>query len=437
MTRRLPRRSFVVSSVSLAAVAVTLTLGVSAAQAAAGGNDWWEFGPSGGPAYAVAIQPDGKIVAAGIGNSPSGGGDFMLARYTASGARDTSFGKNGKVLTDFGATESASAIAIQPDGKLVVAGGRFDLARYTTTGALDTSFGTDGKVETHFGPHRADYAQAVAIQPDGKIVVAGRSGFIGGNSDFALARYTTSGTLDTSFGTNGKVLTDFGSSVDGQADAVAVQPDGKIVVAGSTTGPKMNKFALARYTTNGALDKSFGTGGEVFTGFRSSNHSFGKGVALQEDGKIVVAGSTKHAKRFYFALARYTRRGHLDPRFGTGGRVLTRFGSSRRSQAVAYGVAVQTDGKIVAAGWTTYVSTDIECDGNGSSIALARYTTRGTLDTGFGKRGTVAKQFGDGGSFSECGTEDAAAVAIQPDGNIVTAGDIDEKDFMLARYFGH
>jgi uncharacterized delta-60 repeat protein len=447
MTRLSHRRSFVVSAASLAAVALALTLGVSGAQAAAGGTAWWDYWPANGGANAVALQPDGKIVATGIGEPSLNAHDFMLARYGADGVPDSNFGKNGKVLTDFGGSESANALAIQSDGKIVVVGysnasGSYDfaLARYTTNGTLDTSFGTGGKVLTDFGSGSTDLATALAIQPNGEIVVAGYSLAKDRTDDFALARYTASGTLDASFGTGGEVLTSFGSSASGRAEAVAIQRNGEIVLAGGTSGPKLNKFALARYTTSGTLDKSFGTGGEVLTGFRSSNHSSADGIAIQKNGKIVAVGSTRHAGVTHFALARYTARGLLDPRFGTGGRVLTRFGSSSQSQALA--VAIQADGKIVAAGYGTYVVKfpEFDCSGDRDSIALARYTTRGVLDTSFGKGGKVAEHLGSYAYRREaCASERAEAVAVKPNGSIVTAGYFSAGDgyFLLARYFGH
>ena len=303
MPLRLPRQGFSLSGVALAAVMLTLTLGVSGAQAAAGRTDWWEWGPPKGYANALAIQTNGKIVAAGASTKFGDANGFMLARYTTRGAIDTSFGTDGTVLTPFGSS-SATAVAIQPDGEIVVAG----------------------------------YSDA------------------SGSDDFALARYTTSGTLDSSFGTGGEVLTDFGSASKDQGASLAIQPNGKIVVAGSANGPKLHKFALARYTTRGTLDKRFGRGGKVLTGFRRSNHSSAYGVAIQKNGKIVAAGSTQHAKGTYFAVARYSRRGQLDGRFGSRGRVRTGVGSSTRSEGEALAVAIQPGGKIPPSPEVTIVS---------------------------------------------------------------------------------
>ena len=337
-----------------------------------GGKVLTHFGSSSDDkSYAVAIQPDGKIVVAGY-SSANGSYDFALARYTRSGALDPGFGTGGKVLTDFGSSSSdgASAVAIRPDGKIVVAGssdanGTYDFAlgRYRKSGALDRRFGTGGKVLTHFGSSSDDLADAVAIQPDGKIVVAGSSD-ANGSTDFALARYTKSGALDAGFGTGGKVLTDLGST--DVASAVAVQPDGKIVVAGFSDANGSSDFALARYTKSGALNQRFGAGGKVLTDLGSSSDDRADAVAIQPDGKIVATGSSNANGSTDFALARYRKSGALNRGFGRGGKVLTDFGHS--SSEAASAVAVQSDGKIVVAG-----SSDV----NGSNdFALARYRGR-------------------------------------------------------------
>jgi uncharacterized delta-60 repeat protein len=137
----------------------------------------------------------------------------------------------------------------------------------TQSGTLDASFGTGGKVTTDFAGS-GDGAGAIAVQPDGKLVAAGGA-TINGQADFALARYNSNGTLDTSFSTGGRVTTDFGGRYEG-ASSVALQWDGKIVVAGGSVIGLYDNFALARYNSNGTLDTSFGTGGKVITDFGRS-----------------------------------------------------------------------------------------------------------------------------------------------------------------------
>jgi uncharacterized delta-60 repeat protein len=385
-----------------------------------------DFESSAETAAAMALQSDGKIVAAGWTTSDGSDYDFALARYTSAGALDSTFGSGGKVRTDFGPDNDAvHGVAIQTDGKIVVAGtDGYDwaLARYTVAGALDTTFGSGGKVVTSFNEFR-ESANAVAIQPDGKIVAAGFT-FDGGTFPFALARYTPTGTLDTTFGSGGKVTTSFGSTLeaDDEAEALAIQSDGKIVAVGSSfqNGSSENDFAVARYTPSGQLDTTFGGDGTVTTaiGLLTDN---AEAVALQSDGKIVVAGLSRIPPRGYdFALARYTTGGALDSAFGTGGKVATDFGSAYDE---AFATAVQADGKIVAAGF--------DYTGSVQQFGLARYTAAGVLDPSFGAGGKVSALFGL--------SAHAEAMVIQPDGRIAATGATyngSDDDFALARFLG-
>jgi uncharacterized delta-60 repeat protein len=205
---------------------------------------------------AVIVSPGSAFAASGSPSSRWDGiGGTQQARLKASsGQLDTSFSGDGKVTTAFASesVDEAHAVAVQSDGKIVAAGesaGDFALARYTTTGTLDTSFGDGGRVETVFDLGSDDVASALAIQADGKIVAAGVS-----NNRFALARYNTDGTLDTSFNGDGKLMTHFAAGSADLALAVAIQADGKIVAAGVSN----DRFALARYNTNGTLDTTFG-----------------------------------------------------------------------------------------------------------------------------------------------------------------------------------
>lgn len=218
-------------------------------------------------------------------------GDFAVVRYNADGTLDEGFGNGGKVITDFGNhTDEAYGITLQGDGKAVVAGyssGAFALVRYNTNGTLDTSFNGTGRVTTNGGG-----ANSVTMQIDGKIVAAG---YFAGMSDFGIVRYNADGTLDTSFNGTGKVTCDFGSPDNEQAHSVLVQSNGKIVVAGDSfiTGGTFD-IALARLNASGTLDTDFGNGGKVITDFGSS-HESGLSAALQANGKVVVAGAYRSA----------------------------------------------------------------------------------------------------------------------------------------------
>jgi uncharacterized delta-60 repeat protein len=393
--------------------------------------------PIGSSAYnavrAVAIQPDGKIVTAG--NVVRATYDFGLVRYNTDGSLDTTFGTGGKVVTPIGnSTDIAYAVAIQSNGKIVAAGttvgsGTYDfgLVRYNTDGSLDTTFGTGSKIVTPIGS-REDQAFAIAIQPDGKIVAVGYTNSYTGssaNDDFALVRYNTDGSLDTTFGTGGKVVTPIGSIGD-VAYAVAIQSNGKIVAAGYSQSDIYNtpeNFALVRYNVDGTLDTTFGTGGKVVTPIGDS-YSVARGVAIQPDGKIIAAGYTSgYTQDRYddFALARYNVDGTLDTTFGTGGIVIT----PAVTDDIAFAVAIQPDGKIIAAGYSAAQNYD---------FTSVRYNTNGTLDTTFGTGGIVATSIGPGND------EDVAyGVAIQPDGKIIAAGYTytgSSYDCALARYLG-
>jgi uncharacterized delta-60 repeat protein len=385
------------------------------------------FTTPGQSALDLLIQPgDGKIVTAGL-NSASLDADFALRRHHTDGSPDTSFDTDGQLLTDFaGGRDMGNAIAIQADGKLVVAGSDADdfaLARYLPNGSLDTSFDGDGRVTTDFFGQR-DAAQAIVLQADGKIIAAGFTRSSPGPQphDFALARYNPDGSLDTSFDGDGRVITDFSGNID-EARAVALQADGKIIVAGGT-----NPFAfgLARYNPDGSLDTSFDGDGKVVTIAEIGDGRAYSVVIQPGDGKIIAAGS--HGSDF--GLLRYNPDGSLDTSFDGDGKVVTNFGGFDIAQAVT----LQADGKIVAAG---YSEPSFPGESDDEDFALARYNPDGSLDTSFDGDGKVIT------NISSVANDDRAqGVAIQPgDGKIVAAGYTDQglvpstlRDFALVRY---
>ena len=380
-------------------------------------------------ARAIAIQSDGKIIVVGNNNN-----DFALTQLNTDGSIDTGFGTSGRVITDFfNSTDQAYAAAIQPsDGRIVVAGfatssssGRdFALARYNTDGSIDTTFGGDGKVTTKVSPGTdSDQAFAVAIQSDGKIIAAGFANSSGTGNDFALVRYNSDGSLDSGFGTGGIVKTDFIRGTD-QALAIALQSDGKILAAGSASNPTTGvDFAIARYSTDGVLDTSYGSGGKVTTDFAlSADQVFA--IAIQASGKLIAVGRAAITpSQNAFAIARYNTHGVLDTSFGTNGKVTTSFsGGDDR----AFAIALQSHGKFAVAGVAGN-------SGTGDDFAAARYFYDGTLDTGFGRGGMMTTDF--------AGADDqASAVAFQSDGKIVAAGRAfisgTNYDFAVARYLG-
>jgi len=331
----------------------------------------------------VVIQPDGKIVVAG-GAFPlfTFAGDFKVVRYNSNGSLDRSFGSGGIVTTVFAGDGSyAFAVALQSDGKIIAAGTDFvdfnpgdmsdtdfALARYNPDGSLDTTFGNGGTVTTDFFGTEDDVF-SVLIQSDGKIVAVGSANDPANFYDFAAVRYLSNGAIDTTFGVAGKVTTDFGDRGFDRAQSAALQADGKIVAAGFATSVDgiSENFAVARYTSSGVLDTTFSSDGRTQIDFGSCCQDAWQ-VLLQNDGKIVTIGyPNSEGSDSDFLLARLNSTGSLDTTFGVGGKVRTSFGNLNGG---AQGGLLQADGKIVAVGFQA-TSTS-----GGVDFALARYLSQ-------------------------------------------------------------
>jgi uncharacterized delta-60 repeat protein len=333
-----------------------------------------------GTGMGVAVQSDGKIVT--VANISGG---FSLIRYNTEGSLDASFGNGGSVLSANGL--GSQALILQPDGKILVAGTsnsptKIALVRYNSDGSIDTSFGGGVMVTTQILPGPCG-ATSAAIQPDGKIVVAGIA-FDKFTPYFALVRYNPNGSIDTSFDGDGKVtirtLSAFGSSV-------AVQPDGKIVAAGgsNSSGGPTDIFALTRYNPNGSIDTTFDGDGVVTTPMlEGGSHVYS--IVLLPDGRIVAGGwtgGTLPDRIFDFAVARYNADGSLDLTFDGDGKATTPVLSE---DDYLYQILVQPDGKIVAAGYAQ--------NGTNADMALVRYNTDGSLDSDYGSGGKAVIDLG-------------------------------------------
>jgi uncharacterized delta-60 repeat protein len=388
-----------------------------------------QFGTSDN-ANAVALQHDGKIVVAGFFSGLGIGGPAFV-RYNADGSLDSGFGVGGKAKPPF--TGGMAAVLLQTDGRIVGVGSGFLngqngflVSRLETDGTVDTSFGINGQVVTDFG--RVTLGLGAALQSDGKIVVVGAVG-VDNAIDFAIARYNSDGSLDATFGVGGKVVTDFQNHFD-VARAVALQNDGKILVAGVSTNYSVppftgEDFGVARYNTDGTLDVTFGMGGKVTTDFGSvGDEAFA--IRIQPDQKIILggAGDPSPFNHTDFALARYNPNGSLDQSFGSGGKVTSDFASPFNR---AGAIVLQQNGKIVAIGFTTGGAPT-------GAFGLIRYGADGAVDTSFGVNGRITTTFPIGG-FPH-----ATAGTIQPDGRIIAVGHYQNftrgEDFALARYFG-
>lgn len=375
-------------------------------------------------ANTLKILPDGRILAAGYSATNNFVDiDFALAMYHPDGSLDASFGTGGLNKTSIGGLDVVNALAIQPDGKIIAAGTRenssdfnFAIVRYLPNASLDPEFGTFFGVTTTDLGTNDDVLQAIALQPDGKILAAGGVGATD-DANFALVRYTASGLLDSTFGTNGVVITDFDNKYE-TAYAMALQSDGKIVVVGRgyhLLPPFDEAFAVARYMPDGTLDASFGTSGKQtlrFTGFVE----WASAVVVLPNGKIVISGHAHYLGALSFAIARLNADGSMDAEFGTNGRSLFHIGSWSHNADLV----VLPDGKYIMGGF-----------GGSGDFALMRIHENGQIDTTFtggtpNNGGMVFTQFGT--DFSEIN-----ALAVQADGKVVAAGE-SGGDFALARY---
>lgn len=303
----------------------------------------------------VVLQPDGKIVAVGQKcDANSMNCDIALARYKLGGALDLTFSGDGKQISDFGGGDNGSfgGVVIH-ENKIVVAGymwngANYDFAvyRYLSNGRLDATFSGDGMANLGFGSGRQDFAQELVVQSDGKILVVGYTGDANeANNNFALARLNTDGSLDTTFSGDGKQITNFGA--EDFANSIALQEDGKIVVAGTKSTATLSTFALARYNVNGRLDATFnGSGKRVFSIFPNRN-SGASNLIVQLDGKIVVTGTAYNGIDDDFALVRLKSGGGFDTTFSGDGKVVVNFGGDDSG----FALAIQpSDGKYVLAG---------------------------------------------------------------------------------------
>lgn len=392
----------------------------------------------GGYAWAVTVQPDGKIVVAGISSGPSNGGvasgsDQLLVRYNPDGSLDTSFSNDGIVLTDVSDTtwsnDWVGGIALQADGKIVIAGTFTNyldpnygaaIVRYNSDGTLDSSFSGDGFVRLLPGGRVDMGARCLAIQVDGKILIAGlydADKYSYGGDGCFVARLNSDGSLDSSFSDDGILVQPVNMSIS----EISIQDDGKIVIAGDALVDSTSRFIkIARFNSNGTLDVTFSDDGVVEThvGDRSSVSA----IAVTSDGKILVTGETLTnlgTTAFDFVVVRYNSNGSLDSTFSGDGIVTTDFGGASATDDRAYGISVQNNGDVVvvgdsSAGGGFYYSSTFNTSVN-SDFAIARYSNDGSLVTTFGNDGKVLTDYG---SYSD----HAFGVYTQSDGSIVAVG---------------
>ncbi len=358
--------------------------------------------------HSIQAQPDGKIVVCGVVNYIEGGFggpvSTILARYNPNGTLDASFGAGGKVVFS-GNSHVGFNMALQPDGKIIAVGHTitgnlsFAVYRFNPDGTPDVSFGAGGAVF----PQVVGGANDVVVQPDGKIIIVGIGNAHTPNyPDFAVVRLNPNGSPDNSFGAGGIVITEIRTGiVSDEPGSVALQPDGKIVVLGTsvTIGSPNPLIALVRYNPNGSLDLGFGESGKIFQSLRNVpvflDVPLVHDVALQPDGKIVIA-------RQGLGIVRCNPDGSVDRSFAANGIFSPMSGSFGVT-----GIALQPDGKIVAFGGGRI--------GESWGFAVTRLNSNGSPDVGFGANGRIITPIGKDGSY-------AAAGAIQPDGKILAFG---------------
>jgi len=338
---------------------------------------------------------------------------LSIASNAAPGDLDPSFGNAGLVttsITNVPYYDLARSMKVQADGKIVVSGWILEpmeegdyitsyfLARYNPDGSLDSSFGNDGKVVGSPFTSAERVGTDIALRADGKIVAIGYQPAIASGFGFALNRYNADGTPDISFGTGGRVVTPFGTGCAG-VDHVVVQPDGKILVTGTVSEcQNSDAYTIFRYDADGSIDGNFGTNGRVVTQIGTGNSKIGE-TLLQDDGKILLVGSGNNA----VVMVRYRTNGGLDPDFGVNGKAEHSIGlyGSRVMDSV-----IQPDGKIAATGHGSF--------GQGLTARVARYNANGSIDTGFAEDGIFSVV---GGALYPTET-----VSIQPDGKILAIG---------------
>ena len=359
--------------------------------------------------YAMAIQPDGKIIAAGAGGYDSTGG-FFVARYNNDGTLDNSFGDEGRVITDFIAigTSHIESVFVLPTGKIIAAGWfgataetgiDIVLLQYNTNGSLDSSFGVNGIVITNIA--KDDYIYDMAVQPDGKIIVAGdRVKNENDNETSFTVRYMPNGSLDNSFGKSGIVLTTYNNNTE--INSVALQPDGKIIIGGIYDG--FGDFVLIRYRQDGSLDSSFGVNAIARFDF---GEDYGQlfDITIQSDGKIIAAGDNGLFVD-QMVVVRFTANGAVDSSFGGGKGYTTPFfetGASYTNTAL-----VEENGKILVAG--AYYTATL------GFFTVLRLQENGIMDSSFGENGISLTPFENAGSIS------CNAAVLQTDGKVVLGG---------------
>ncbi|MBI5278494.1 MAG: hypothetical protein HY854_18795 [Burkholderiales bacterium] len=365
------------------------------------------FTPLGDSAWELAVQPDGKVLIAGMGNfNQSGyGGDFAMARVNPDGSLDTGFGAGGIVVTDLGGGRAgATEVVLQDDGRIVLGGMTdgasrdFAMARYTSSGALDSSFGSGGIVRKSFTGGE-DEIHGLEQLPDGSLLAGG---YVSpGARDFAAGKFTASGAFDASYGAAGLATTSVAGGHDLALDTELLA-DGRLLLAGYAETPAGRAMAVLRYDSAGVLDAGFASGGIATHVVRDGALAYE--IVAQGDGKLLLAGYSIAGGQLDTTIVRLNADGSLDTGFGVNGAAILPLSAGAD---LAYDVAVQADGRIVAVGWLH--------NGGDTDAWVARFNADGTLDTGFGDDGVFMLDLGAGS---------ATATTVALSGDVIVVGGV-------------
>lgn len=405
--------------------------------------------------WASVLQPDGRTLVVGSAlNTETGNTDFAIARLNPDGLPDTTFNGDGRLLVPFNllgplaGEDVATSVALQNDGKILVGGyaqasldGDYDfaVARINFDGTPDLSFGNGGTTTIGFqaGGNFDDRATGIDVAPDGKIVVAGwATRSFSGNTDFAVVRLTSSGSIDSTLSTTGKKLIAFngGGAGEDKATSVVVQPDGRIVLAGSAQVGKKGDFdfAVARITSSGLMDKSFAGSGKRTVAINLGGNRRDEATSVDLQGTNIVLGGFATRDSLGnedFAAVRLLKNGNLDRSFSGDGRQTAGFDIGPTKQDRAFSIAPTTDGRLILAG-TVEIS-----DGGNYDVGVVKLTPNGSLDPSFGENGLQLIAVDITGDARDEGH----AVTINPEDDSVTVagtayhGDAGDSEAFVAR----
>lgn len=431
LRKHLPHLLLIICAIAVANAAFAQT-GVYDPTFGNGGKVLTVFDSTDGSATATAIQPDGKLVVVGFGDYfPET--RLYIARYNTNGILDATFGNGGIVtIMDPNGGDLLNSVAIQPDGKIVAGGllhvfdsstqladADFYLFRLKPNGSFDSTFGTNGEVVTDLATYSGDVLHKLIIKPNGKILAGGyvNDGNTG-NDAYGLVQYNADGTLDNTFGTNGITVIMVPQDPESRG-SIALLPNGKILAALTTVSQTgFYDWGLARFNADGTPDASFGTGGMLALDL-GPMHDMVHDMVVQTDGKIVLTGESDNNLTNMITVVRVDNTGAYDLTFGDSGIVRHHISSDQYSPETGESVAIQPDGKILVG-----CTLDNAANSYDANFALVRFKPNGAIDDSFGRRGVIVTDFDNGGDFCK-------GILLQPDGKIVLVGQAQDQNYSV------